>query len=72
LKRSKRLRDEIADVSDMDAASQFEEFERALAARLTNLTEDQILAVKEFVQQVGGIESARLVIESLEKLKPAA
>ncbi|HEV3022175.1 MAG TPA: hypothetical protein VGX76_06895 [Pirellulales bacterium] len=54
------------------AASQFEEFERALAARLTNLTEDQILAVKEFVGQVDGIENARLVIESLEKFKPAA
>jgi hypothetical protein len=36
------------------------------------LTEDQILAVNEFVQQVGGIENARLVIESLEKFKPAA
>jgi hypothetical protein len=51
---------------------QFEEFERALAARLTNLTEDQILAVKQFVQQVGGFDNARLVIESLEKFKPAA
>jgi hypothetical protein len=51
---------------------QFEEFERALAARLTNLTEDQILAVNEFVQQVGGIENTRRVIESLEKFKPAA
>ena len=57
---------------DMVAAFQFEDFERALAAGLTNLTEDQILAVKEFVKQVGGIENARLAIESLENVKPAA
>jgi hypothetical protein len=54
------------------AAFQFEDFERALAAGLTNLTEEQILAVKKFVKQVGGIENAQLVVESLEKLKRPA
>jgi len=56
----------------MVAAFQFEDFERALAAGLTNMTEDQILAVKEFVKQVGGIENAERAVESLEKLKRAA
>jgi hypothetical protein len=56
----------------MVAAYQFEDFERALAAGLTNLTEEQILAVKEFVKQVGGIENAQQAIESLERLKQAA
>jgi hypothetical protein len=40
----------------------FEDFERA------GLTEDQILAVKEFVKQ----DNAQQAIESLEQLKKAA
>jgi hypothetical protein len=59
-------------VFDMVAAFPIESFETALAASLTNLTEDQILAVKKFVQQVNGIDNARLLVESLEKLKQAA
>jgi hypothetical protein len=36
----------------MVAPFRIEDFESALAAGLTNLTEDQILAIKEFVKQV--------------------
>jgi len=48
------------------------DFERALFAGLTHLTEEQILAIKEFVRQVGGVENAQQAIESLEQLKKAA
>ncbi len=39
--------------------------------RFEDLTEDQILAIKEFVRQVGGVENAQQAIESLEQLKKA-
>ena len=40
--------------------------------RFEDLTEEQILAIKEFVRQVGGVENAQQAIESLEQLKKAA
>jgi len=40
--------------------------------RFEDLTEEQILAIREFVKQVGGVENAQQAIESLEKLKKAA
>jgi len=40
--------------------------------RFDDLTEEQILAIKEFIKQVGGVENAQQAIESLEQLKKAA
>jgi hypothetical protein len=41
-------------------------------ANLAGLTVEQIAALAKFVQQAGGIERARQVVESLEKVKTAA
>jgi len=43
-----------------------------MEVRFEDLTEEQILAIKEFVRQVGGVENAQQAIESLEQLKKAA
>ncbi len=44
----------------------------ALAAGLTNLPMEQILAVKEFIEHAGGVERACQAIESLESMNRAA
>ena len=38
----------------------------------SQLTEDQAAAVKEFVEQLGGIENARRAVAALQELKKAA
>ncbi len=43
-----------------------------LAADSADLTLDELIAVERFVEQIGGIENARLAIEMLNKLDRAA
>jgi hypothetical protein len=38
----------------------------------SQLTEDQLAAIKEFVEQLGGIENARRAVAALQELKKAA
>ena len=48
----------------------------ALAAALTSLdsdtTPEQLLAIEQFVERIGGIENARLAIEMLSQIERAA
>jgi hypothetical protein len=48
------------------------EIEAAIDAADFDLGVDEILAVREFVDDIGGIANARLAIEMLTKLEDAA
>jgi hypothetical protein len=48
------------------------EIEAAINASDFDLGVDEILAVREFVDEIGGIANARLAIEMLTKLEDAA
>ena len=43
-----------------------------LAAKSADLTLEELMAVERFVEQIGGIENARLAVEMLKKLDRAA
>jgi hypothetical protein len=48
------------------------EIEAAINAADVELGVDEILAVQDFVDQIGGVANARLAIEMLSKLEDAA
>jgi len=48
------------------------EIEAAIDAADVELGVDELLAVQEFVDQIGGVANARLAIEMLSKLEDAA
>ncbi|HEY4312461.1 MAG TPA: hypothetical protein VGN12_23640 [Pirellulales bacterium] len=48
------------------------EIEAAIDAADVELGIEEILAVREFVDQIGGVANARLAIEMLSKLEDAA
>jgi hypothetical protein len=48
------------------------EIKAALCASGEELSDDQILAIREFVIRVGGLENARLAVEMLAELERAA
>lgn len=59
----------------MKEEERLEQTEKLLAITIghqSELSDDQLAAVKEFVEQVGGIENARQVIAALKELKKAA
>jgi hypothetical protein len=49
-----------------------EEIESAIASTDVDLGVDDLLAVQDFIEQIGGIGNARLAIEMLSKLEDAA
>lgn len=49
-----------------------EEIEAAIASTDVDLGVDDLLAVQDFIEQIGGIANARLAIEMLSKLEDAA
>ncbi|MBI2823413.1 MAG: hypothetical protein HYX69_01840 [Planctomycetia bacterium] len=55
-------------IQDLTAA----EIEAAVEAADIDLGVDEILAVEEFVDRIGGLANARLAIEMLGKLEDAA
>ncbi|HEY1602950.1 MAG TPA: hypothetical protein VGG64_25315 [Pirellulales bacterium] len=55
-------------IQDLTAA----EIESAIDAANVDLGVDEMLAVQDFVDQIGGLANARLAIEMLTKLEDAA
>lgn len=55
-------------IQDLTAA----EIEEAIDAADVDLGVDEMLAVEEFVDRIGGLANARLAIEMLGKLEDAA
>jgi len=55
-------------IQDLTAA----EIEAAINAADVELGVDEMLAVQDFVEQIGGLANARLAIEMLSKLEDAA
>jgi hypothetical protein len=55
-------------IQDLTAA----EIEAAINAADVELGVDEMLAVQDFVDQIGGLANARLAIEMLSKLEDAA
>jgi len=55
-------------IQDLTAA----EIEAAINAADLELGVDEMLAVQDFVEQIGGLANARLAIEMLSKLEDAA
>ena len=55
-------------IQDLTAA----EIEAAIDAANVELGIDEIMAVQDFVDQIGGLANARLAIEMLSKLEDAA
>jgi len=49
-----------------------EEIESAIASTDVDLGVDDLLAVQDFIEQIGGLSNARLAIEMLSKLEDAA
>ena len=46
--------------------------EPARLADLDQLTDDEVLAIKDFVSRVGGLKNARLAVEMLTRIERAA
>jgi len=55
-------------LQDLSAA----EIKAALASTGDDLTDEQVLAIREFVIRVGGVENARLAVDMLAELERAA
>ena len=60
--------DRFTRIQDLTAA----EIEAAINAADVELGVDEMLAVEDFVHQIGGLANARLAIEMLSKLEDAA
>ncbi len=60
--------DRFTRIQDLTAA----EIEAAINAADVELGVEEIFAVREFVDQIGGVANARLAIEMLSKLEDAA
>jgi hypothetical protein len=59
---------DIPRLQDLSAA----EIKAALASTGDDLTDEQVLAIREFVVRVGGVENARLAVDMLADLERAA
>ena len=49
-----------------------EEIRAALAADNSDLSEEDVIALQDFIRHIGGLENAQLAVEMLEQIDRAA
>jgi len=60
--------DDYLRIDDLSAA----DLRTILSTDLDQLSDDEVLAIKDFVMRVGGVRNARMAVEMLHRLEDAA
>ncbi|HTU24793.1 MAG TPA: hypothetical protein VMF30_05320 [Pirellulales bacterium] len=65
---AERIMDDYLRIDDLSAA----DLRTILSTDLDQLSDDEVLAIKDFVMRVGGVRNARMAVEMLHRLEDAA